>query len=104
MIKTQTLAGRTADLDALAAKIEIVRKDVTGHLAEHLQWKRTWHAMLATHQRTRAELAARPRVLGLLAEELRLDTDVLFYEIARWMACRPASSQQNSLHSGPDRT
>ena len=91
MSETQTRAGRNAELDALAAKIETVRKDVTGHVAEHLQWKMTWNAMLATHQRTRAELAANPRFLGLLAEELRLETDVLLYEIARWMACRPPS-------------
>lgn len=94
MTDTQDMAVRHPDLDVLAARIETVRKDVTVHVNEHQQWLKTWQDMLARHAPTRAELVQHPSFLRLVAEELRLDADVLMYEIARWMASRPAVSER----------
>ncbi len=85
MIETHEIAGRHTDLDALAAKIVTIRRDVSDHASKHRQWQRTWDDMLATHAQARAELAQHPSVFRILVEEVRLDVDVLFYQIARWM-------------------
>ena len=74
------------DIDAFTRRLDQTRRALVRHSAERLRWQAAWEEMLAAHARARDDLLAHPTLGGLLAEELRLNMDVLRYTFRRWTA------------------